>query len=94
MTRQINPFGLRMPPELKEAIQASADKSRRSLNAEVVLRLQRSLEMEPLIMADLTPGELIREPSAKYESLLSLLIDRIKSLPPKKQRALLELLEK
>jgi len=82
-----------MPQELKEAIQAAADKSRRSLNAEIVLRLQRSLEMEPLIMADLNPGELIREPSAKYDSLLSLLVDKIKTLPPKKQRALLELLE-
>lgn len=46
MSRDINPFGLRMPPELKKEVQDEADKNSRSLNAEIVMRLQKSFEDE------------------------------------------------
>jgi len=40
--REIAPFGVRMPPELKSRLEAAAKVSRRSLNAEVVTRLWAS----------------------------------------------------
>lgn len=44
MSRDIVPLGLRMPPELKERIESEAKKNGRSMNAEIVARLQESLE--------------------------------------------------
>ncbi|MED5545788.1 MAG: Arc family DNA-binding protein [Pseudomonadota bacterium] len=41
--KQIPPFGLRMPPDLKERIQAAAIENNRSMNAEIVSRLEASL---------------------------------------------------
>lgn len=41
-TGQLAPFGLRMLPELKEQIEAAAKASGRSMNAEIVNRLQAS----------------------------------------------------
>ncbi|QMV72989.1 Arc family DNA-binding protein [Comamonas piscis] len=41
-TGQIAPFGLRMLPELREKIEAAARESGRSMNAEVVSRLEES----------------------------------------------------
>lgn len=40
---QTKPYPLRMPEELREALQAKAAESRRSLNAEIVARLESSL---------------------------------------------------
>ena len=39
----INPFGLRMPPELKKQLIQASEANRRSLNQEIVARLQDSL---------------------------------------------------
>ncbi|HVJ39086.1 MAG TPA: Arc family DNA-binding protein [Stenotrophomonas sp.] len=40
MSRDINPFGLRLPPELKSRLEAAAAEAGRSLNAEIVWRLE------------------------------------------------------
>lgn len=45
-TGHITPFGLRMQPELKERLERAAHKAGRSLNAEVVDRLERSFGTE------------------------------------------------
>lgn len=45
-TGHIAPFGLRMQPELKERLEAAATAAGRSLNAEIVARLQASFEQE------------------------------------------------
>lgn len=42
-TSHIAPFGVRMQPELKARIEAAAETAGRSLNAEIVARLQNSL---------------------------------------------------
>lgn len=42
-TGQIAPFGLRMLPDLKEKIEQAARESGRSMNAEIVARLEESL---------------------------------------------------
>jgi hypothetical protein len=44
--RNINPFGLRMQPELKAKIEAAAEKNRRSINAEIHARLEESFADE------------------------------------------------
>jgi hypothetical protein len=41
-TAHIAPFGLRMQPDLREKLEAAATKSGRSLNAEIVERLEAS----------------------------------------------------
>ena len=38
MVKDINPFGVRMPPEVKEELEKLAEQNRRSLNAEIVVR--------------------------------------------------------
>ncbi len=50
MIRDIHPFGLRMLPELKEQLQKEAHANARSLNAEIVLRLEHSLKCESTIV--------------------------------------------
>mgnify|MGYP000907574032 CR=1 FL=1 len=44
MSRDINPFGLRMPLELRTQITDAAAANGRSLNSEIVARLQASFE--------------------------------------------------
>lgn len=44
--KNIPPFGIRMEPELKNCLQESARANRRSLNGEIVLRLERSIKKE------------------------------------------------
>lgn len=43
MSRDINPFGLRMPDPLRDALQNAAAASGRSLNSEIIVRLSESL---------------------------------------------------
>lgn len=43
MSRDIAPLGLRMPAELKTQIEQAAKRTGRSMNAEIVARLQSSL---------------------------------------------------
>lgn len=43
MSRDISPFGLRMPPAIKTALEEAARDNRRSLNAEIVARLEQSI---------------------------------------------------
>jgi plasmid stability protein len=45
MSREINPFGLRMPADLREKLEVEAAKAGRSMNAELVHRLQQSFFM-------------------------------------------------
>lgn len=42
MNRTIKPFGLRLPPELKAQLKTAARRNRRSLNSEIIDRLQNS----------------------------------------------------
>lgn len=52
MSRTDPQFKLRLPLELKEQIEAAAEENHRSMNAEIVARLQESLvEREPHILS-------------------------------------------
>ncbi|WP_449043719.1 Arc family DNA-binding protein [Paracoccus versutus] len=46
LTRDLAPFGVRMPPELKARIHAAAEANNRSMNAEIIHRLQTTFEMD------------------------------------------------
>lgn len=41
-----HPFGLRMPPELKSVVAASAMENNRSMNAEIIHQLKRAYSTE------------------------------------------------
>lgn len=49
----IPPFGLRMMPELKERISQAAEATGRSMNAEIVVRLESSFEKPTPPLSDL-----------------------------------------
>jgi hypothetical protein len=44
--REIAPFGLRIPAAVRQMLQAQADKNRRSLNSEILARLEASLAQQ------------------------------------------------
>ncbi|MGO7353345.1 Arc family DNA-binding protein [Rhizobium leguminosarum] len=55
----IAPFGLRMQPDLKDRIKAEAERSNRSMNAEIVARLEESLD--PLVINVRKTGDIYGE---------------------------------
>lgn len=73
MNRDITPFGLRLPAELKTRMEEAAAKNMRSLNAELVVRIE--LSERPL--SAYTVGELIQELINRDEAgRLSIKVDR------------------
>ncbi len=79
-----------MPEELKKRITRSARANRRSLNAELVLRLQHSVDLDP------GPPPVIREHAGSH--VLSedqvLLLECYRNLSLRRRRALVELFRK
>lgn len=70
--KQTDPqFKLRMTPEIKDAIEAAAARNNRSMNAEILARLQASIDgtTEGLPSADLLAD--LREERARLEKLLA-----------------------
>jgi hypothetical protein len=63
VTRQTMPMAIRMPDALAEAIRAAAHYNRRSINAELVMRLELSFQIEappapdgPVLQGSARPG--------------------------------------
>lgn len=54
MSREITPFALRMPPELRAQIEEAAAAKGRSLNAEILARLTSSLTERPITAEEAT----------------------------------------
>lgn len=46
MSRDITPFALRMPPDLRAKVELAAKESRRSINAEIIDRLESTISIE------------------------------------------------
>jgi hypothetical protein len=61
--RDISPFGLRIPDDLKTRLEDAAARNRRSLNSEMLARLEASFA-GPL--DDYSDGELIAELMSRY----------------------------
>lgn len=85
LVRAINPFGLRMLPELKEQLESAARANGRSMNSEIVARLERSLALDEQQESDrekLRRGEPIIPPSATSLSEYGLPDDAVMHLDP------------
>lgn len=88
--REIAPFGLRMPPELKARIEAEARANGRSINTEVISRLQDSLRDQSskrVAMEPSSPGYHDNGLSTTDKEMLAV----FRALPASKQLALLSL---
>lgn len=66
MSRDIAPFGLRLPADLKEQIAKSAKRNKRSLNSEMVGRLAASVDESHRPLRGYSDGELIKELMDRY----------------------------
>lgn len=60
MFKDITPFGVRFPVDIKEKLHKAANKNNRSMNAEIVDRIAESFEGRN-DLKDFTDGELIDE---------------------------------
>lgn len=60
MYKDINPFGVRFPAELRKKIEVSAEQNHRSMNAEVVAQMNAAYK-EKTTLADFSDGEIIDE---------------------------------
>lgn len=91
---------VRMPAHLKAALQREAFAFRRSLTAEIVLRLEASLQSvngsrpNPSYVTSLTANEPTPDNSYELSATEHAMLDVFKRLPPEKQLALLSLLKK
>ncbi|HLP97500.1 MAG TPA: Arc family DNA-binding protein [Sideroxyarcus sp.] len=82
----------RIPPELRDALVELAKRAERSLNGELVARLQIAVEMA---RDETRPYEVRDSALAKYDvaDVTNQLLEVVKRLPKDKQRALLALLK-
>jgi hypothetical protein len=71
MSREHSQIRIRLPPELKEKIKEAAHDNRRSMNAEVLARLQASFEEDA---GELTPDQM---------ELLKKVIETLEAKPKK-----------
>ncbi|MNJ57091.1 Arc-like DNA binding domain protein [compost metagenome] len=85
------PYSLRMTAELREKLEASAGQAKRSLNAEIIARLEESFEREPAAQP-LTEHEAAMQVLAKmYQETLDKIYElkSMSSLSPMEQVELL-----
>lgn len=102
MARTDRLFALRLPIPLRQAIEKAAKANRRSITAELVVRLERTVEQEsgaypaetrPRVVQVGNNKQHVREPALAAD-LQRELAEIFKALPRGKQEALLELLRK
>jgi hypothetical protein len=81
----------RIPPELRDALVKLANRTERSLNGELVARLQFAVAIAE---AEARPELKVEQIQGNYSVTASVdaLIDIIKSMPEEKQKALLKIL--
>lgn len=72
--RELAPTGIRIPTKLKQEIKSAAKKNNRSMNAEVVARLQSTVEADEnnkIIFESLSPSDDIDVERSDYEKLMN-----------------------
>lgn len=91
--RDIAPFGVRMPSELKEVLEREAKINTRSLNSEIVDRLKKSMEQQT--MAGGANYAVPASSGSQYPNAMSdterQFLSVFRRLPVEKQLALLSL---
>jgi len=94
MSREYPMFGLRMPPELRQSIEREAKINGRSINAEVVDRLKRSL-LDQAAIAQRGYGAMEEKRADEYANVVTdverQLLMVFRRMPVEKQLALLSL---
>jgi hypothetical protein len=89
--REIAPFGVRMPPELKERIESEARANGRSMNTEVIARLWDSLKTtSPRVLAEPSPPAYI---DTRLSDLELKMLESFRRLGHDKQLAMLTLMK-
>lgn len=91
MSRDIAPFGLRMPDDLKVKLASEAKINGRSLNSEIVDRLANSLHGYALQGHRVTEHQLPDYMEKALPDIERALLTIFRKLPPEKQLALLSL---
>lgn len=91
MTREINPFGLRMPAEVRELVEREARLNGRSLNAEILTQLRANVDPPPRRRGS-RPAAQPRDAAVLSDAERAMLVV-FRKLSPKKQLALLSLFE-
>lgn len=83
-TKRIAPFGLRLPEALRERVQAAAKTANRSMNAEIIARLEASFELDEKLSAmhaeeKERAGQLVevRQRLEKLEAIVNRALDRV-----------------
>jgi hypothetical protein len=76
MSRDIAPFGVRMPTELKALVEEAAAANGRSINAEVVARLQGSLNSAGSDLSALSTGALLDELIVRLGDRIQVIVSR------------------
>ena len=69
---------LRVPPELRDKIAASSEQYNRSMNADMVARLEQSFEQPP--SAELSPAQLEQITKAAGASYMAVIAKHLESL--------------
>lgn len=57
MTKQVPPFGLRLPPGWREAIKAEAKKNHRSMNAEFIAAIETAFRVKGIALPEEATAE-------------------------------------
>jgi hypothetical protein len=90
--RDIHPFGVRMPSELKERIDREAKINGRSLNTEIVIRLRGSLDEAALSLGKAyVAGQQQAGYALELNDIERQLLNVFRRMPVDKQLALLSL---
>jgi hypothetical protein len=75
MSRDITPFGLRMPTELKARVDEAAAANGRSINSEILDRLSRSFDLAGAKgLTEIPDGLLLDEVISRYGARLQIII--------------------
>jgi len=95
--RDITPTGVRLPPELRAALEREADINGRTLSAEIIRRLKLSLDVHH-VSSVVQAGEQRPAQSTPFQRPMSdgqrMLLSLFDALPPDKQLALLTVLRR
>jgi hypothetical protein len=95
-TSEIAPLGVRMQPWLKDALAESAQRNGRSLNAEIVLRLEKSFQeaaLPAVYPAAAEPGTPYPACQPILTQCQQMMLDAFDRLPADKRLALITLLK-
>jgi len=98
-TADIAPFGLRLPPAIKDDLFKAARHNGRSLNAEIVARLMWSLQYEKISLAQREQSQPIQLKTKQKEKIYGVefseleiaLLETFRKMPMENQLALLTL---